>query len=112
MRKVSLFTSLTEFLNKVGVHQAPINRTVGAQHQPRGALFSGYLRHMENRENGQKKSLSGKTRRILKFCQNRGKTQGILSKHRENTSCKCSYFKSKGYCDSCRKKIHFFPEAG
>ena len=45
------------------------------------------------------------------------KTQGILSKHRENTgnfvssSCKCSDSKSKGYCDSCRKNIHFFPEA-
>ena len=41
----------------------------------------------------------------------------ILSKHRENTgnfvssSCKCSDSKSKGHCDSCRKKIHFFPEA-
>ena len=30
-----------------------------------------------NRENGQKKSLSGKTQGIWKFCQNTGKTQGI-----------------------------------
>ena len=42
------------------------------------------------------------------------KTQGILSKHRENTgnfvssSCKCSDSTSKGYCDSCRKKNPFF----
>ena len=42
------------------------------------------------------------------------KTQGILSKHRENTgnfvssSCKCSDSKSKGYCDSCQKKNPFF----
>ena len=45
----------------------------------------------------------------------------MLSKHREfclntrnfvSSSCKCSDSKSKGYCDSCRKKIHFFPEAG
>ena len=44
------------------------------------------------------------------------KTQG---KHREfclNTgnfvslSCKCSDSKSKGYCDSCRKKIHYFQQ--
>ena len=56
-------------------------------------------------------SLSGKTQGIWKFCQ----TQGILSQHRENTgnfvssSCKCSDYKSKGYCDSCRgKKIIFF----
>ena len=46
------------------------------------------------------------------------KTQGILSKHRENTgnfvssNCKCSYSKCKGYCDSCLKKSIFFPEAG
>ena len=30
-----------------------------------------------NRENGQKKSLSGKTQGIWKVCQNTGKTQGI-----------------------------------
>ena len=46
------------------------------------------------------------------------KTQGILSKHRENTgnfvssSCKFSDSKSKGYSDSCRKKIHFFDAVG
>ena len=55
---------------------------------------------------------------IWKFCQITRKTQEMLSKHRENTgnfissSCKCSDSKSKGYCDSCGKKIHFFPEAG
>ena len=31
-----------------------------------------------------KKILSGNTQGIWKFCQNTGKTQGILSKHREN----------------------------
>ena len=44
------------------------------------ALYSGYPRHRENRENGNKKSLSGKTQGIGKFCQNTGnfvKTQGI-----------------------------------
>ena len=39
---------------------------------------SGYPRHRENRENNKKKSLSGKTQGIWKFCQNTGKTQGIL----------------------------------
>ena len=39
---------------------------------------TGYPRHRENRENGQKKSLSGKTQGIWKFCPNTGKTQGIL----------------------------------
>ena len=42
---------------------------------------AGYPRHREyreNRENGKKKSLSGKTQGIWKFCQNTGKTQGIL----------------------------------
>ena len=52
----------------------------------------------------------GKHREFRNFV----KTLGLLSKHRENTgnfvslSCKCSDSKSKGYCDSCRKKIHFF----
>ena len=57
---------------------------------------------------------TGKTGKMdKKCCQNTGKTQGILSKHRENTgnfvssSCKCSDSKSKGYCNSCRKKNPF-----
>ena len=37
--------------------------------------ISGYPRH---RENYQKKSLSGKTKEICKFCQNTRETQGIL----------------------------------
>ena len=78
---------------------------------------SGYPRHRENRENrenGPKNSLSGKTQGIWKFCQNTGKTKGILSKHKENTgnfvssSCKCSDSKSKGYYDSWRQKNAFF----
>ena len=41
------------------------------------------------------------------------KTQGKRREFCLNTefcklSCKCSDSKSKGYCDSCRKKIHFF----
>ena len=93
-------------------------------------VFTGYPRHRKNRENrknGQKICLSGKTQGIWKFCQNTGKTQGIwkfcqntgktqglFSKHRKNTgnfvssSCKCSDTKSKGYCDICRKKKPFF----
>ena len=35
---------------------------------------TGYPLHRENRENGQKKSLSGKTQGIWKFYQNVGKT--------------------------------------
>ena len=41
-------------------------------------FHTGYPRHRENRENDQKKSLSGKTQGIWKCCQNTGKTQGIL----------------------------------
>ena len=41
-------------------------------------LLAGYPRHRENRENGKKKSLSWKRQGIWKFCQNTGKTQGIL----------------------------------
>ena len=42
-----------------------------------GVQRSGYPLHRENRENGPKNSLSGKTLEIWKFCQNTGKTQGI-----------------------------------
>ena len=55
-----------------------------------------------NRENGLNDPCQGKNREF----ENVVKTQGILSKHRENTgnfvssSCKCSDSKSKGYCDS------------
>ena len=81
------------------------------------SLNSGYPRHRENRENrenGQRNSLLGKTQGTLKFCQNTGKTQGILSKHRENTGnfvCSSSKFpdaKGKGYCDICAKISIFF----
>ena len=40
-------------------------------------LVIGYPLHRENRENGKKKSLSGKSQGIWKFCQNTGKTHGI-----------------------------------
>ena len=39
--------------------------------------MAGYPRHRENRENGRKNSLSGKTQGVWKFCQNTGKIQGI-----------------------------------
>ena len=55
-----------------------------------------------------KKILSRKTQGIWKFCQNTGITQAILLAQVR----KCSDSKSKGYCDSCHKRIHFFPEAG
>ena len=59
-------------------------------------------------------------RKHREFCQNTGKTQGILSKHRENTwnfvrsSCKCSDLKKKkkDIVIFATKKIIFFPEAG
>ena len=38
---------------------------------------AGYPHHRENRKNGRKNSLSGKTQGIWKCCQNTGKTQGI-----------------------------------
>ena len=40
-------------------------------------VSTGYPRHRENRENGRKNSLSGKTQGIWKICQNTRKTQGI-----------------------------------
>ena len=40
-------------------------------------FYTGYPLHRENRENGKKRSLSGKTQGIWKFGQNTGKTQGI-----------------------------------
>ena len=64
-------------------------------------LITGYPRHRENRENGKKKSLSGKTQGIWKFCQNTGNFVH---------SC-CKFPKGKRYCDICRENFHFFPEA-
>ena len=42
-----------------------------------------------------------------RFCLNTGKTQGILPNF-VSSSCQCSDSKSKGYCDSGRKKNLFF----
>ena len=39
--------------------------------------LTGYPLHRENRENGQKYSLSGKTQGIWKFCQNTEESWGI-----------------------------------
>ena len=61
---------------------------------------SGYPLHRENRENGQKKSLSGKTQGIWKFCKN---TRTLIC-----SICKLPDSKGKRYPDICRKKIHFF----
>ena len=51
--------------------------------------LTGYPWHMENRKNGQKDSLSGKTQGILKYCQNTGNF--VCS------SCKFTDAKCKGY---------------
>ena len=67
-------------------------------------LFTGYPLHRVNRENGQKKSLSGKTQGIWKFCQNTG---NFVS-----SNCKFPDAKGKEYCEFYRKNFHFFPEAG
>ena len=54
-RIVSIFWEITE----------PVNFSLILSH-------TGYPLHRENRENGQKKSLSGETQGIWKFCQNTG----------------------------------------
>ena len=97
-------------------------------------LVPGYPRHMENRENGQKKSLSLSVRENtgnleilsntgnLEILSNTGKTQGILSKHRENTGktqgillaqvVNVLILKVKDIAIVAAKKIFFFfPEA-
>ena len=68
--------------------------------------LSEYPRPRENKENGPKSSLSMKTQGIWKccqkereFCQNTGRTGNFVC-----SSCTCSYSKSKGFCDICRKK--------
>ena len=58
----------------------------------------------ENREFGNFVKTQGKHR---EFCLNTENTGNFVS-----SSCKCSDSKSKGYCNSCHKKNHFFPEAG
>ena len=92
--------------------------------------ISGYPRHRENRENGPKNSLSGKTQGIGKFCQNTGnfvKTQGILSKHREFCQNTGNFVKTQGILLAqvvnalilkvkdiavfAAKKNHFFPRS-
>ena len=52
-------------------------KSVGTQINPYRSAITGYPLHRENRknrENGQNKSLSGKTQGIWKFCQNTRKT--------------------------------------
>ena len=67
-----------------------------------------YPRHRENRENGKKKSLSGKTQGIWKFCQNTGKTLGILFPQVVNSLMP----KVKDIAIFAAKISIFFPEAG
>ena len=66
---------------------------------------SGCQLHREKRENGKKKkSLSGKTQGIWKFCQNTGNFFC--------SSCKFPDTKGKRYFDICRENSQFFLEAG
>ena len=66
---------------------------------------AGYPRH---RENDPKTSLSGKTQGIWKFCQNTGKTQGILFGQVVNSLI----LKVKDFVIFAAKMAIFFPEAG
>ena len=66
--------------------------------------LAGSPRHRENRENGPKKTMSGKTQGILKFCQNTGNLVCA--------SCKFPDSKDKGYFDICRENVKFFLKAG
>ena len=61
---------------------------------------TGYPLHRENRENGKKKSLSGKTHGIWKFCQNTGNL--VCS------SCEFPDSKGKRYFDICRENFQVF----
>ena len=89
--------------------RGPWQGKVSVELKMQGTHGTGKTGRMEK-----KNPCQGKHREFGNFV----KAQGILSKHRENTgnfissSCKCSDSKSKGYCDSCRKKILFFPDAG
>ena len=65
-------------------------------------LVSGYPRHMGKQGKWPKKSQSGKTQGIWKFCQNTGNF--VCS------SCKFPDSKGKGYCDICCENFHLFPE--
>ena len=69
------------------------------------SISPGYPRHRENRENGQKHSLSGRTQGIWKFCQNTGNF--VCS------TCKFHDSNGKGYCNICRKNslAFFFPKS-
>ena len=70
--------------------------------------MAGYPRHRENRENGPKNSLSGKTQGIWKFCQNTGKTLGIVLAEVVNVLI----LKVKDIAIVAAKESIFFPEAG
>ena len=59
-----------------------------------------YPRHRENRENGQKKSLSGKTQGIWKYCQNTGNLVFPLGKFPDS--------KGKRYFDISRENFKTF----
>ena len=80
VHNVTPISGTTVILANVGVQMnRPCSsaRGLGKPRTVRDRALTGYPRHRENRENGPKKSLSGKTQGIWKFCQNTGKTQGI-----------------------------------
>ena len=66
--------------------------------------LTGYPLHRENRVNGKKESLSGKTQGIWKFCQNTGKTQGVWFAQVVNFPI----LKVKRYFYICRRHSLFF----
>ena len=71
-------------------------------------IKAGYPLHRENRENGQRNSLSGKAQGIWKFCQNVGKTQGILFAQVVNSLI----LKVRDTAIFAAKISTFFPEVG
>ena len=75
----------------------PLLARQGTFHQRPTLYHTGYPLHRENRENGQKKSLSGKTRVIWKFCQNTGNL--VYS------SCKFHDSKNKRHFKICRENL-------
>ena len=66
--------------------------------------LAGSLLHRENRENGPKRSLLGKTQGIWKICQNTGNLVCL--------SCKFPDSIVKRYFNICHKNINFFLKAG
>ena len=98
--------------------------TSSLDHFPHGTHGTGKTGKMTKKKNScqgkhREFGIFVKTQGILsKHRENTGNfvlTQGILSKHRENkgnfvcSSCKFLGSKSKGYCDICCENFHFLP---